>query len=106
MTKPTTIATALATATAAAVLLLPTTPARAQSLPCARAIELINIAIDTTEGAIDEATATTLSTRLHNLAETTQGRERDAISAYATALTDDNITDLTPYTDELNQACN
>ncbi|MEV6386891.1 transposase [Nocardia xishanensis] len=88
-----------------ALIALPATPAHAQSPSCAKAIELINIAIDTTGGTMDEATATALSGRLSGLAETTQGAERDAIAAYANALIDAGVADLTPFTDELNRAC-
>ncbi|MEV6430434.1 hypothetical protein [Nocardia sp. NPDC051463] len=87
------------------LIALPTTPAHAKSLSCAKAIELINIAIDTTGGTMDEATATALSGRLSGLAEMAQGAERDAIAAYAGALIDGEVADLGPFTDELNRAC-
>ncbi|UGT65932.1 hypothetical protein LTT66_21755 [Nocardia gipuzkoensis] len=96
---------AVLSAAAAALLFLPATPAHASSPSCAKAIELINIAIDTSGGTLDPATATALSERLTGLADFTQGAERDAITAYAHALIDDNVTELTPYTDELNRAC-
>ncbi|MBF6190008.1 hypothetical protein [Nocardia implantans] len=102
MTKS--FAAALA-ATAAALLFLPAAPAQARSPFCARAIELINIAIDTNGGTLDGATAAELSDRLNALAYLTQGAEQDAITAYANALVDENVTDLNPYTDELNRAC-
>ncbi|MGK8505303.1 hypothetical protein [Nocardia asiatica] len=103
MIKSTSFAAVLAAA--AALLFLPAAPAHAQSPQCAKAIELINIAIDTSGGTLDEATATALSGRLGGLADTTQGPEKDAIAAYAYALIDDNVADLTPYTDELNRVC-
>ncbi len=96
---------AVLSAAAAALLFLPATPAHASSPSCAKAIELINIAIDTSGGTLDSATATALSERLTGLADFTQGAEKDAITAYAQALIDDNVTDLAPYTDELNRAC-
>jgi hypothetical protein len=96
---------AVLAAAAAALFVLPAAPAHAQSLSCAKAIELINIAIDTSRGTLDQATATALSDRLTGLADIAQGAEKDAITAYARALTDENITDLDPYTDELNRAC-
>ncbi|MGW4092854.1 hypothetical protein [Nocardia sp. NPDC004750] len=102
MTKP--FAAVLAAA-AATLLFLPAAPAQAQSPFCARAIELINLAIDTSGGTMDTATATALSDRLGGLALFAQGAEKDVITAYADALVDDNVTDLDPYTDELNRVC-
>lgn len=104
MTKSTSFAAVLSAA-AAALLFLPAAPAHAASLHCAKAIELINIAIDSSGGTMDEATATALSERLSGLADSAQGAEKDAIAAYAAALTDANVTDLNPYTDDLNRAC-
>lgn len=104
MTKSLSVATALSAA-AAALLFLPAAPANAQSPSCAKATELINIAIDTSGGTLDQATATALSERLTGLANFTQGAEKEAISAYARALIDDEVTELTSYTDELNRVC-
>ncbi|MGW4327411.1 hypothetical protein ACWEKR_16115 [Nocardia sp. NPDC004573] len=104
MIKSTSFAAALSAA-AAALLFLPAAPAHAQSLQCARAIELINVAIDTSGGTLDDATATALSDRLSGLAVVAQGAEREVITAYAAALVDENVTDLNPYTDELNRVC-
>ncbi|WP_454194564.1 hypothetical protein [Nocardia sp. Marseille-Q1738] len=103
MTKSLSLAAALSAA--AALLFLPATPAHAQSPSCAKAIELINIAIDTSGGTLDQATATALSERLTGLADFAQGAEKEAIAAYARALIDDNVTELNPYTDELNRVC-
>ncbi|MER7450816.1 hypothetical protein ABTW96_11075 [Nocardia beijingensis] len=102
MTKP--FAAALVAA-AAALLFLPAAPAQARSPFCARAIEIINFTIDANGGTLEGATAAELSDRLNALAYLTQGAEQDAITAYANALVDDNVTDLNPYTDELNRAC-
>ncbi|MFI6959969.1 hypothetical protein ACIBJI_41705 [Nocardia sp. NPDC050408] len=104
MTKSTAFAAVLCAA-AAAVLFLPAAPAHAQSPHCAKAIELINIAIDTSGGTLDESTATALSDRLSGLADLAQGTEKDAITAYADALVDENVASLDPYTDELNRVC-
>ncbi|MFE7741518.1 hypothetical protein [Nocardia sp. NPDC057455] len=104
MTKSTAFAAVLSAA-AAAALFLPAAPAHAQSPQCAKAIELINVAIDTSGGTLDGATATALSGRLSGLADLAQGAEKDVISAYASALVDDNVSDLNPYTDELNRVC-
>ncbi|MEV5835759.1 hypothetical protein [Nocardia sp. NPDC052112] len=104
MTKSLSFAAALAVA-AAAPLLLPATPAYAQSPSCAKAIELINIAIDNGGGTMDQATATALSERLTGLGDFAQGAEKDAITAYARALIDDGVAELDPYTDELNRVC-
>ncbi|MBF6336342.1 hypothetical protein IU450_10640 [Nocardia abscessus] len=104
MIKSLSFAAAVAAA-AATLVFLPATAAHAQSPSCAKAIELINIAIDTSGGTLDQATATALSDRLTGLADFTQGPERDAITAYARALVDDEVTELTPFTDELNRVC-
>ncbi|WP_174189953.1 hypothetical protein [Nocardia barduliensis] len=104
MIKSTSFAAVLSAA-AAALLFLPAAPAHAQSPQCAKAIELINVAIDTSGGTLDEATASALSGRLSGLADLAQGPEKDAIAAYAYALVDDNVSDLNPYTDELNRVC-
>ncbi|MFD4405757.1 hypothetical protein ACFWPH_23665 [Nocardia sp. NPDC058499] len=98
--------TALLTATAAAALqALPAAPAHAMSPGCAKAIELINIAVDTSGGTMDAATSQALSDRLLGVAELAVGAEKDAIAGYARALVDDSVTDLTPATDQLNRAC-
>lgn len=104
MIKPISPTVALSVA-AAALFFLPAAPAQASSPQCAKAIELINIALDSNGGTLDRATATALSERLGGLADITQGPEKDAIGAYAHALTDDSVSDLAPYTDELNRAC-
>ncbi|MEU2030810.1 hypothetical protein [Nocardia amamiensis] len=104
MTKSTAFAAVLSAA-AAALLILPAAPAHARSLQCARAIELINAAIDISGGTLDDATATALSDKLSVVAELAQGAEKDVIAAYAYALIDDNVADLNPYTDELNRVC-
>ncbi|MFI5720845.1 hypothetical protein [Nocardia sp. NPDC051750] len=97
---------ALLTAAAAAALqVAPAATAQAMSPSCAKAIELINIAIDTSGGTMDAATSQALSDRLLGVAELTAGAEKDAITGYAHALVDDNVTDLTPATDQLNRAC-
>ncbi len=92
-------------ATAAAMLVLPTAPAHAQSAPCAKAVELVNAAVDMSGGNLDAATSTLLAERLRVPASLAEGAEKDAITAYADALIDDNITDLNPYTDNLNRVC-
>ena len=104
MTKSTAFAAVLSAA-AAALLFLPAAPAHAQSPHCAKAIELINIAIDTSGGTLDDATSTALSDRLSGLADLAQGAEKDVIAAYAYALVDENVANLDPYTDELNRVC-
>ncbi|WP_433200863.1 hypothetical protein ACQP1G_09270 [Nocardia sp. CA-107356] len=100
------VSAALLIATAAATLqLLPAAPAQAQSPSCAKAIELINAAIDMSGGTMDDATTRALSDRLSGLAALAVGVEKDAITGYANALVDENITDLDPATDELNRVC-
>ncbi|WP_040776077.1 hypothetical protein [Nocardia pneumoniae] len=104
MIKSTAFAAVLSAA-AAALLFLPAAPAHARSLQCNRAIQLINAAIDTSGGTLDDATATALSDKLSVVAELAQGAEKDVIAAYANALIDENVTSLDPYTDELNRVC-
>lgn len=104
MIKTTSFATAL-TAAAALLLFLPAAPAQAQSPLCDRAIEFVNAAVDMSGGTMDTATATALSDRLNGLAVLAQGEEKAVITGYANALVDDNITDLDPYTAELNRVC-
>ncbi|WP_406232274.1 hypothetical protein [Nocardia sp. NBC_01009] len=96
----------LLTATAAAALqVLPAAPAHAKSPSCAKAIELINAAIAISGDNLDDATQHALSDRLSGLAALAVGEEKDAITGYANALVDDNITDLDPATNELNRVC-
>lgn len=100
------VAAALLTATAAAALLIvPAAPAYAKSPSCTKAIELINAALDISGGTMDDATTRALSDRLSGVAALAVGAEKDAITGYADALVDDNVTDLTPATDELNRVC-
>ncbi|MFI9534082.1 hypothetical protein ACIG56_12635 [Nocardia fusca] len=97
---------ALLTATTVAFLqLLPATPAHASSPSCAKAIELINAAIDVSGGTMDDATTRALSDRLSGVAALAVGEEREAITGYADALIDETVADLGPATDELNRVC-
>jgi hypothetical protein len=97
---------ALLTATAAvAIQVLPAAPAQAKSPTCAKAIELINAAIDISGESLDDATQQALSERLSGIAVLAVGEEKDAITGYANALVDENITDLDPATEELNRVC-
>lgn len=93
------------TATAATLLVLPAAPAQARSLTCDRAIEFINAAVDASGGTYDAETARALADRLRTVALLSGGAEQAAITAYADALVDDNVTEMTPFTDELNRAC-
>lgn len=95
----------LTAATAAALQVAPAAPAQAMSPWCGKSIELINAALDATGGNLDAATAQSLSDRLRGLAVFATGAEQAAITGYADALVDPNITDLTPATDELNRVC-
>ncbi|WP_280237034.1 hypothetical protein [Nocardia cyriacigeorgica] len=97
--------TAVLTAATGSLLFIPAAPAHAVSPQCTTAIEWINTAIDTSGGAMDAPTATALSDRLNGLALVAQGEEKTVISAYANALVDDTVTDLDPYTTELNRVC-
>lgn len=96
---------ALLTATAATLFVLPAAPAQAASPVCDKAIALINAAIDMTGGNLDADTSQNLSERLWGISNFAAGPEKDVITAYASALVDPNVTDLTPATDELNRVC-
>ncbi|MFQ6229470.1 hypothetical protein [Nocardia sp. NPDC002869] len=97
---------ALLTATTVTALqLLPAAPAHANSPSCAKAIELINAAIDVSGGTMDDATTRALSDRLSGVAALAVGEEREAITGYADALIDETVSDLGPATDELNRVC-
>ncbi|WUA10202.1 hypothetical protein OG225_11295 [Nocardia sp. NBC_01377] len=95
----------LTAAAAAALQVAPAAPAYAQSPICAKAVDLINAAVDISGGNLDDATAHSLSDRLSGLAVLAGGEEQAAIVGYANALVDDNITDLDPATDEPNRVC-
>ncbi|RJO80245.1 hypothetical protein D5S18_00425 [Nocardia panacis] len=84
---------------------MPAARAQAQSAPCAKAVELVNAAVAMSGGSLDAATSTALSHRLRVPADLAQGEEKRVITAYADALIDEIITDLDPYTDELNRFC-
>ncbi|MEV6071191.1 hypothetical protein AB0L82_31990 [Nocardia sp. NPDC052001] len=86
-----------------ASVVLPGHEAQAASPVCARAIELINVAVD--GGDLNEETSRSLAERLTGLADLTAGDERAAIIGYADALRDAAVTDLTAVTDQLNRAC-
>lgn len=95
----------LTTAAAAALQFTPVAPAHASSPSCVKAIELINAAIDNSGGTMDDATTRALSDRLSGVAALAVGAEKEAITGYANALIDENVTDLSPATDELNRVC-
>ncbi|WP_157573693.1 hypothetical protein [Nocardia jejuensis] len=94
----------IATATAT-LLVAPATTAQAQSPTCSTAIDLINAAVDSSGDSFDLATQQALADRLHGLAAVSSGEEQRVIAAYADALIDDNVTYLTPFTDDLNRVC-
>jgi hypothetical protein len=86
------------------LLLLPAAPAHAQSAACGAAIDAINAAIDQSGGNLDSTVQQSLAAELSAIPA--EGAEKDAIAAYAHALTDDEVTNLNPATDELNRVCN
>ncbi|MEV0365814.1 hypothetical protein [Nocardia fusca] len=94
-----------AATTVTVLQLLPADPAHANSPSCAKAIELINAAIDVSGGTMDDATTRALSDRLSGVAALAVGEEREAITGYADALIDETVADLGPATDELNRVC-
>ncbi|MFI9404171.1 hypothetical protein [Nocardia sp. NPDC052316] len=102
---PKIFAAALLTASAVgSLILLPAAPAHAQSDACNRAIIAINKAIDgSPDGVIDDVVARALHFTLTSL--DAEGEEKAAITGYANALLDENVTDLDPYTAELNRVC-
>ncbi|MEV0246367.1 hypothetical protein AB0H76_07265 [Nocardia sp. NPDC050712] len=98
-------ATAALAATTAALIAVPAAPAAAKSPTCDKAIQLINAAVDMSGGNFDAPTRQALSDRLSALALLAGEEERNALTGYANALVDDNITDLDPATNELNRVC-
>ncbi|MGQ4597526.1 hypothetical protein [Nocardia sp. R6R-6] len=85
------------------LLLLPAAPAHAQSPACGAAVDAINAAIAESGGNLDPTVQQSLAAKLSAI--DARGAEKDAIIAYAHALTDDKITNLDPATDELNRVC-
>ncbi|WP_227984111.1 hypothetical protein [Nocardia spumae] len=97
----------LSTATTASllVLTLPAAEAQAKSPACDRAIDLVNAGVGMSGGTFDAETAQALHDRLSAVGDIAVGEERAVIVGYANALVDDNVTDLRPFTDELNRVC-
>ncbi|MFE3190159.1 hypothetical protein ACFXHA_14195 [Nocardia sp. NPDC059240] len=93
----------LAVATTAALLALPTATASAQSAACSTAIDFINAARAQYPDGIDSDGQQALAAKLNGIAA--NGSDKAAISAFVTALTDDNITDLAPAVDTFNASC-
>ncbi|MGK8523393.1 hypothetical protein ACRS6B_18385 [Nocardia asteroides] len=93
----------LAASAIGSLLLLPAAPAHAQSTACDAAIDAINAAIDASGGNLDRAVQQSLAAELSAIEA--DGEEKNAIAAYAHALTDDNVTNMNPATDELNRVC-
>ncbi|MEU2030012.1 hypothetical protein [Nocardia amamiensis] len=85
------------------LLLLPAAPAHAQSPACAAAIDTINAAIAESGGNLDPTVQQSLAAKLSAI--NAEGAEKDAIAAYARALTDDSVTSMDAATDELNRVC-
>jgi hypothetical protein len=98
-------AVVFATATTASLLILPAATAQAKSPACDRAIAMVNAGVQMSGGTFDAETARALHDRLWTVGDLAAGEERAAITGYADALIDDNITDLQPFTDELNRVC-
>ncbi|MFF0452542.1 hypothetical protein [Nocardia africana] len=97
----------LTTATTASLLVLavPAATAQAKSLACDQAISLVNAGVEMSGGTFDAETARALHDRLWAAGDRAVGAERAAITGYADALIDDDVTDLQPFTDELNRVC-
>ncbi|WP_174183886.1 hypothetical protein [Nocardia barduliensis] len=93
----------LAASAFGSLLLLPAAPAHAQSPACGAAIDAINAAIDKSGGNLDPTVQQSLAAELSAIEA--EGAEKDAIAAYARALTDDKVASMDPATDELNRVC-
>ncbi|MVU76645.1 hypothetical protein GPX89_05220 [Nocardia sp. ET3-3] len=88
---------------AAALLALPAGTAQAQSAACGSAVDLINAAIDQYPNGIDNDGQKSLAAQL--LAIDANAHDKAAIAAFATALIDDNVTDLSDAIDSFNASC-
>ncbi|MGY1863549.1 hypothetical protein [Nocardia gipuzkoensis] len=93
----------LAASAFGSLLLLPAAPAHAQSPACGAAIAAINAAIDESGGNLDPTVQQSLAAKLSAIEA--EGAEKDAIAAYAHALTDERVASMDPATDELNRVC-
>ncbi|WP_405165890.1 hypothetical protein OG203_12870 [Nocardia sp. NBC_01499] len=105
---PKMFAAALLTASAVgSLLLLPAAPAYAQSETCGRAIDAVNKAIDgSPNGVLEGPVAQALHGTLLSIAASGgEQAEKDVITAYANALADDHVSDMDPFTNELNRVC-
>ncbi|MGO4617249.1 hypothetical protein AB4305_22680 [Nocardia sp. 2YAB30] len=96
-------ATVLAASAIGSLLLLPASPAHAQSTACSAATDVINAAIAESGGNLDPAVQRSLTAKLAAIDAT--GSDKDAIDAYAHALTDENVTDMDAATAEFNRSC-
>ncbi|MEU7629059.1 hypothetical protein AB0C34_03605 [Nocardia sp. NPDC049220] len=102
MTKTFSAALLIASAVGSA-LLLPAGPAHAQSAACGAAVDLINASIAESNGDLNPTVQQTLATKLAAIDAT--GADKDAIDAYAHALTDDNVSSMDAATTEFNRVC-
>ncbi|APB00422.1 hypothetical protein NS506_06386 [Nocardia seriolae] len=93
----------LAVAATAALLVLPAGAAQAQSYACSTAVDLINAAIEQYPNGIDNDGQKALAAKL--LAIGANGADKATIAAFATALIDDNVTDLSDAIDAFNASC-
>ncbi|MFJ4658937.1 hypothetical protein ACIP5Y_47340 [Nocardia sp. NPDC088792] len=92
-----------AVAVTTALLTLPTGTAAAQSTACSTAVDLINAANTANNGTLDDAAQKDLANKL--LAVNASGPDRDAITAFAKSLLDDNVTDMNAAIAKFNTAC-
>ncbi|BAW05440.1 hypothetical protein [Nocardia seriolae] len=91
----------LAVAATAALLVLPAGAAQAHA--CSTAVDLINAAIEQYPNGIDNDGQKALAAKL--LAIGANGADKATIAAFATALIDDNVTDLSDAIDAFNASC-
>ncbi len=100
-----TLSAALLTTAATASLLVVTLPAataQAKSPACEQAISLATAGVYTGGAAFGTQA---LHDRLRATGDLATGEEKAAITGYADALIDPNVTDLHPFIDELNRVC-
>ncbi|MFI9510074.1 hypothetical protein [Nocardia sp. NPDC052566] len=102
MTK--TLSATLLAAVAGSLLMLPASPAHAQSAACSAAVDVINSALDAAPNReLDGDAQKALATKL--LAINASGGDKDAINAFVQAIVDDAVTDLEPAIDAFNNVC-
>jgi hypothetical protein len=93
----------LAASAFGSLLLLPAAPHAGDWACAGAAIDAINAAIDESGGNLDPTVQQSLAAELSAIEA--EGAEKEAIVAYAHALTDDKVANMDAATDELNRVC-